>query len=331
VTYIGSKDIMLEIAREKVPGMSHVNKFGRNPDIDTATTPEDIWDVGGLYVPPTQGRTHDIASSSANDAGTLVSSGTATGGSTTTLVDTGATFVSDGVAVGDAVLNDTDIDHSIVKTVDSETQLTLEPTHHLVSFASGKSYRVVTPASTGASVIHIFGLDSNLAEQEEFIITNGIANVATVNTYARIWRMHTDGAASRITNNVGNITATAQVDATVTAQITAALGQTLTTFYTVPAGKTGYIPHFYGSIRQPTVGSFAELSLRQTKFAVPDGAGSIVEHYIGLATDGSSYVPQEFRPYKVFYERTDVWIRCESVSANNTSIDAGFDIILVDN
>jgi hypothetical protein len=31
------------------PGFFFVNKFGRNPDVDTASTPEDIWSGGGVY------------------------------------------------------------------------------------------------------------------------------------------------------------------------------------------------------------------------------------------------------------------------------------------
>jgi hypothetical protein len=331
-----SSDFMLEVAMGNKAGISHINKFGRNPSIDTATAPEDIWDGGGLWVPPTTARLHDIASSSANDAGTLVSSGIATGGSVTTLIDIGATFQTDGVASGDVVLNDTNIDHSIVITVDSETQLTLEPSHHAhrdgsVGFNSGDSYRVVTPASTGASVIHVYGLDSNFDELEEFVITNGINNVATSSTYWRIYRMHIDGAASRVTNNVGNITATAQVDGTVTAQITIGLGQTLMAIYTIPNNKTGFMTSFSSSIFKSAVGALANMTLRQTKFAGPNGAGSIVEHYCSLATDGTSSFTRPFLPYKVFEERTDIWVRCETASANTTQITGAFDIILVDN
>lgn len=47
--------------------VSTVNKFGYNPEIDTTTDPEDIWDGGGIWTPPTTARVHAIVSSSAND------------------------------------------------------------------------------------------------------------------------------------------------------------------------------------------------------------------------------------------------------------------------
>jgi len=61
-------DFLLEVCKHNIPYHSAVNKFGRNPDVDTATDPEDVWDVGGIWVPPTQARIHNLASSSADDA-----------------------------------------------------------------------------------------------------------------------------------------------------------------------------------------------------------------------------------------------------------------------
>ena len=57
----------LEIARGNIAGMAIEHKFGRNPDVDTGTDPEDIWDGGGIWVAPTAARIHQIASTSAND------------------------------------------------------------------------------------------------------------------------------------------------------------------------------------------------------------------------------------------------------------------------
>lgn len=55
----------LRAAQGLVPGVITINKFGRNPDVDTGT--EDIWAVGGLFVPPTAARVHAVVSASAND------------------------------------------------------------------------------------------------------------------------------------------------------------------------------------------------------------------------------------------------------------------------
>ena len=61
------------IAEGKMTGFSLVNKFGRNPDIDTGTLPEDIWNGGGVYTGFPTGSTEEfqVFSSNAGDTGTL--------------------------------------------------------------------------------------------------------------------------------------------------------------------------------------------------------------------------------------------------------------------
>lgn len=39
----------LSVNQGRVPGYTPLSKYGENPEIDTATTPEDIWEYGGLY------------------------------------------------------------------------------------------------------------------------------------------------------------------------------------------------------------------------------------------------------------------------------------------
>jgi len=57
--------------------------------------------------------------------GDSLSSGTTTGTTADKLVDSGATFISDGVTVGDQVRNTTDDTYAIITAVDSETTLSI--------------------------------------------------------------------------------------------------------------------------------------------------------------------------------------------------------------
>ena len=98
-----------EIALGRAQEWDLTTKYGRNPDVDTASTPEDMWNGGSEYsgFDATDNEDIEVFSSDVDDQGQVVSSGNATGGSRTTLIDSGATFVTDSVAVGDMVVNDT--------------------------------------------------------------------------------------------------------------------------------------------------------------------------------------------------------------------------------
>lgn len=66
------------ISRGRVPGLSIVHKFGRNPDIDSGTIPEDVWYTGGLFNWETSAAVVSVTSASANDDGDPVGTGAAT-------------------------------------------------------------------------------------------------------------------------------------------------------------------------------------------------------------------------------------------------------------
>lgn len=51
-----------------IPGVRRVTALGSNPDIDTASVPEDVWSVGGLYPWMTASTALEIISTSASDA-----------------------------------------------------------------------------------------------------------------------------------------------------------------------------------------------------------------------------------------------------------------------
>jgi len=75
MSYIGNKDLMLEIPAGNVAGMSSINKFGRNDTMLSAgANPEDIWDGGAgtglgtaLYAFPATADITHIHSSAAGD------------------------------------------------------------------------------------------------------------------------------------------------------------------------------------------------------------------------------------------------------------------------
>ena len=69
-SYIGKlppEDYLVEVSRGNVPGASCILKFGMNEDIDTGSTPEEVWSYGGVYTFPTAAAVLRISSTNAAD------------------------------------------------------------------------------------------------------------------------------------------------------------------------------------------------------------------------------------------------------------------------
>ena len=68
--FLAQWDVNIAARAGLISGLSGFRKFGANQDIDTGTTPETIWNVGGLYPWNDQTTTFqaEVVSTSANDA-----------------------------------------------------------------------------------------------------------------------------------------------------------------------------------------------------------------------------------------------------------------------
>lgn len=324
--YIGSTDFNLEVTKGSIPKHTFIHKFGENPTIDNLATFKDIWDAGGTYVPPTQARIHAIVSTDVNDAGTVVSTGTVTGGDTRVLVDSSATFVSDGVQVGDAILNDTCVEIGFVTAVTSETELGIlsemrDPGSGFpdIGNTAGDTYRIVNADSTGCPVFFVTGLNASLLEISEFVVLNGQTPVNTVKTYFRQYR-----ARAFYQSGIGVITSTAAVDGTISCQIIDGNNQTLMAIYTIPSNKVGYLRSWWGTLSKKT-GAAVEMHLRVGQL---HGVGYIINSR-GLSSTGSSQFTFDYIPPDVLVGGADIWVEASSDTVN-VGVAAGFDIILID-
>ena len=186
-----------------------------------------------------------------------------------------------------------------------------------------------TSAGTGCRTLRLYGLtDWDTKEVSEDITMNGTTNVATANQYVIIYRMKalTWGSAGP---NVGEINATADTDATVTATITAGMGQTEMAIYGVPSTQVLYMTHCYATVFR-SIAAGVDVSLLVN--TIPDQLTTayINKGSIAAQTTGSTDAEHPIEPPRAF--AGPCIIKVEAVSdANNTVVSAGFNGYLVDN
>lgn len=179
-----------------------------------------------------------------------------------------------------------------------------------------------TAAGTGARTVYIEGLNSSYNITTETITLNGAVNVPTVNSYVIIHRMYVLTSGSGGTN-AGNITATAQTDATITCRIATGKAQTQLAIFQVPANKTAYLLNYYGSI---TTGTALDLEL----YIKPFGGTYNLKNTLGLNVASTSSDEHRFLVPMKITEKSIIKLS-GTATANNTTVTGGFDFILIDN
>ena len=98
-----------------------------------------------------------------------------------------------------------------------------------------------TANGTGARELTVIGIDTNLNEVVETIVTSGTnASAYTSNSFWRVYRAYVSSVGTYGGNNIGNIVVehSSAVDII---DILAGEGQSQHAAYTIPAGKTGYL------------------------------------------------------------------------------------------
>jgi len=222
--------------------------------------------------------------------------------------------------IGNKAGRNTDIDigtEDVISQGGLYTPPTVARVHNIVSSSASD-----TSAGVGARTITINGLDSNYSDISEIVTLNGTTLVATVNSYIFINRMTCTTVGTSATN-VGNITATAVTDATISAQISAGEGQAQLGVYQVPLGKTMYLSNFNASARVSGGGAgTAILQLMTRTF----GGAWTKRQTIMINLTGNSFVERFYKNPLVLAEKTMVKVQVTS-DTNNMDVACAFDYI----
>lgn len=201
------------------------------------------------------------------------------------------------------------------------------PTSAVTMFVSSTSVND-TNGGTGANSILIQGLDENYDEIEETVFLNGQTQVATQNSYLRVYRAFvtlagTGGTAGGIIY-IGSSGATGGVPNTTVYANLSFGNQTQIAAYTVPAGYTLYLDdiNFTAALSQAS-------KLVTCVFVSRDfGSNVFRSRFINVLQ--SNQLITKFEYPQPFYEKTDLECRVSSNTTNN-AVAASFQGVLIKN
>ena len=182
-----------------------------------------------------------------------------------------------------------------------------------------------TAAGVGARAVTIVGLDDSWEEVSEEVATAGAsASSATTALFSRVFRAYVSDAGAYTDNN----TAAVDIENTSTAQnlarIDAGIGESASSVYTVPSGKTAYLTGLQVNVEST---KSVDVTLWQRPsadvVAAPFGGKLLVSKLTGVS--GQARI--DFDSYPSFAAKTDIW--CSGVITSGTAaVEVSYDLIV---
>jgi hypothetical protein len=198
---------------------------------------------------------------------------------------------------------------------------------------SSSSTDDIATTGTGAWTVRVVGLDSSWVEVSQDVSLNGQTGVALPTPLLRVYQVYVVLAGTGVGENAGDIwigsgTVTAGVPANKYAGILTNVGETLMAVYSVPTQISdarqyigGQIVRWYATCVAPQK-AFATVALQTREFGEAWRTRRVVS-----VSEGGGWNEEITWGIEV-RTRADVRIRALTNGANNTSIEAGFDIAL---
>lgn len=193
-------------------------------------------------------------------------------------------------------------------------------------------WSAVNSVATRGLNIEVQGLDTNWAAvtQEKALDAADSTTVVALDTpLRRVFRMKVNDS----TTEDQNVLCGDVAKAVTYAQITAGNSQTLMAIYTVPAGYTAYITHYYCSLNRASGGG-STIGVKTRLWARDNDNGYVrqLKHVRGVDSAANSAFDHFFDPYFKVGAKHDIFIEAENLSGSIVGdVSAGFDLYLIQN
>lgn len=195
--------------------------------------------------------------------------------------------------------------------------------------------RLSSSDASDVCAITVIGLDGDGNEVTQVITLTGQTPVALTTPLRRVYRMinfcpvDLAGDCYCFVSGGSVVAGVPQVAADIRAIIRDGNNQTLMCIYTIPAGKTGYFWGGYVAVsRGVPTSAAADFTWRYRILGGPPNGN--VASRISCLSGGGSHWDYTYKLPVVLPGLTDVWIRCEEVSAT-LGVSGGFTVLLKDN